>query len=165
MDKNSRPSDMAEEVAAAVPKEFQEAFTRVVKAGMKVMFSEDTHEIMLDALEGEGPLPEKIGSAMADLMGMLFEKSNQSMPPEVIIPAATYLLAKGSDFLEKVTEQEISGEDMALASEIMVQKLMTAFGIPEDALAKAGEAASQVAREEGEMAPAEEEMPPAEEGM
>jgi hypothetical protein len=130
--KSARPKDIASATADNIPKEFQEAFSRVVKAGMKVMFSDETHELMLDQLEGEGDLAEKVGMAVAGMMAMLFEKSNGTMPSEVIIPAATYLLAQGADFLEQVTGEELTPDIIADASEVMIRQLMQAAGADPD---------------------------------
>lgn len=130
--KSARPKDIASATADNIPKQFQEAFSRVVKAGMKVMFSDETHELMLDQLEGEGDLAEKVGSAVAGMMIMLYEKSNGTMPGEVIIPAATYLLAQGADFLEQVTGEELTPDIIADASEVMIRQLMQAAGADPD---------------------------------
>ena len=123
------PEQLAEKAAADVPEEFKEAFTKVVAAGMKVMYSDETHELMLDELEGEGPLEQRMGEAIAGLMRLLYEKSNQAMPTEVIIPAATYLLAKGVSFLKKVTGEALTPEVLGAATDIMVQSIMQNFGI------------------------------------
>lgn len=144
MDKQSaRPMDLAQQTAESVPKEFQEPFTKVVKAGMKIMFSEQTHDAMLDELQQEGDLADRIGSALADLMVFMYVKSNKTMPTEVIIPAATYLLSEGADFLEKVTGEEISADILANGMDIMIKKLMSRFGIDPNKYAQAFEGAAQ----------------------
>ena len=51
------------------------------------------------------------------------------MPGEVIIPAGTYLLSQGAEFLETVTEEEVKPEVIAVAMQIMIDKLMSGFGI------------------------------------
>lgn len=127
---NARPEAISEDVANNIPKEFQESFARVVKAGMKVIFSEETHGDIIELLnKNEGDIGEMLGSQIASLMGMLYQKSNQTMPGEVIIPAGTYLLSQAAEFLEKVTGEEIGPDVIALAMQTMVTTLMQAFGI------------------------------------
>lgn len=127
---NARPEAISEEISSSMPKEFQEAFSRVVKAGMKVIFSEETHDDIIQMLnQNEGDIGQVLGEQIAGLMSLLYKKSNQTMPPEVIIPAGTYLLAQAADFLEKVTKEEIGPEIIAEAMQVMIDALMTGFGI------------------------------------
>ena len=130
MDKTTgRPQQVASEMASSIPKNFEEAFSRVVKAGMKVMFSEQTHDLMIDELNQDGELSQRAGEAIAGLMALLFKKSNETMPPEVIIPSGVYLLAQAADFIEKVTGEEVTAEVMAGAIQVMNEKLMERFGV------------------------------------
>ena len=130
MDKTTgRPQQIASEMVGSIPKNFEEAFSRVVKAGMKVMFSDQTHDLMLDELKQEGELSQLAGEAIAGLMALLFKKSNETIPQEVIIPSGVYLLAQAADFIEKVTGQEVTAEVMAGAIQVMNEKLMERFGV------------------------------------
>ena len=131
-DFSARPKDLANEMADSVPKNLQEAFTRVVKAGMKVMFSEQTHDLMMQQLSQDGEMPQVLGEGMAGLMLTLYQKSNQTMPAEVIVPAGIYLLAQGADFLETIMGEEIPPEIMADSVEIMTGILMEKFGIKKE---------------------------------
>jgi hypothetical protein len=123
------PREIADQQAAEIPSNFQEAFSRVVKAGMRVMFSEQTHDLMIDQLSQEGDLADNVGKAIAGLMLMLYQKSNRTMPGEVIIPAGNYLLAEGADFIEKVTGEKITPDVMANAMQVMIDVLMDKFGV------------------------------------
>jgi hypothetical protein len=137
------PRQVADDMAAQVPKNFQEAFARVVKAGMRVMFSDQTHDLMLQQLEQEGDFGENVGKAIAGLMLLLFEKSNKTMPQEVIIPSGVYLLGEGGDFIEKVTGQEITPEVTARAMQVMMDTLMEKFGIDPKRMYEASAKAAQ----------------------
>jgi len=142
-----KPTDLAAETAAAVPPNLQEGFTRVIKAGMKVMFSEQTHDLMMEQLSQDGELPQVLGEGIAGLMLLLYQKSNETMPAELIVPAGIYLLAKGEEFLETLMKEEIPPEITAQAVEVMLNILMEKFGInPEQfngAMQKAMEGAYQ----------------------
>lgn len=138
------PREIADDMASQIPTNFQEAFTRVVKAGMKVMFNEQTHDLMIEQLQQEGDFAENVGMAIAGLMLLLYEKSNQTMPMEVIIPAGIYLLGEGGDFIEKVTQQEITPDVSATAIQIMIDTLMEKFGIdPKTVYSAAQKAAAE----------------------
>ncbi|PPD48389.1 MAG: hypothetical protein CTY14_02180 [Methylotenera sp.] len=127
---NPRPEAISEQISQSMPKEFQEAFARVVKAGMKVIFSEETHEDIIQLLsKSEGDIGEMLGGQIANLMAMLYQKSNNTIPGEVIVPAGIYLLAQASEFLEKVTDEEISPEIISVAMQTMIDSLMRGFGV------------------------------------
>lgn len=127
---NAKPAAMAETLEKQIPKEFHEAFARVVKAGMKVMFSKETHDDVIDLISNnQGNLGEVLGQQIANLMALLFEKSNGSIPGEVIIPAGMYLLTQGADFLEQVTGEEASADMIAEASQVFIDTTMGAFGV------------------------------------
>lgn len=127
---SGKPADIAEGVETQLPKQFHEAFARVVQAGMKVMFSKETHEDISELLsQNDADLGEMLGTQIASLMILLFKKSNKTMPNEVVIPAGTYLLAQGADFLEKVTGEEMPPEMIAQAMQVMIESLMSAAGV------------------------------------
>lgn len=127
---SAKPKDIGNEIAESLPKEFHEAFARVVRAGMKVIFSPETHDDVVEMLsQNQGDIGVAMGQQLASLMVMLYEKSNKTMPGEVIVPAGIYLLSEAEEFLEQVTGEEITPDITAVAMQTMIDTLMSAFGI------------------------------------
>jgi len=112
-----------------MPPELQEAYDRVVIAGMKVMFSDESHKMMLQFMDEEGPADEKLGKGIAGLMLILFKESNETIPPQVIIPAAVQLLMRAADFAKKSGMGEISNKDIAGGIELMIAIILEKFGV------------------------------------
>ena len=112
-----------------MPPEFQEAYERVVIAGMKVMFSKESHKLMLDELQKEGPIGQKLGMGIAGLMLLLFKESNQTMPPQVIIPAGVELLMQAADFIRNTKIEKITNADIGEAMEVMISTILQKFGV------------------------------------
>ena len=112
-----------------MPPELQEAYERVVIAGMKVMFSKESHKLMLDELQKEGPVGQKLGMGIAGLMLLLFKESNQTMPPQVIIPAGINLLSRAADFIRKSEIEKITNADIGEAMEVMISTILQKFGV------------------------------------
>ena len=112
-----------------MPPELQEAYERVVIAGMKVMFSKESHKLMLDELQKEGPLGQKLGMGIAGLMLLLIKESNGTIPPEVIIPAGINLLTRAADFIRKSKIEKITNADIGDAMEIMISTILQKFGV------------------------------------
>ncbi len=126
-----------------VPPQLQDAYQRVVLAGMKVLFSKDTNSMVQEELAKPGPMGQKLGQGIAGLMLLLFQQSNKTMPPQLLIPAGSYLLAQAADYAKK-TGQPVTNMDVAQGMEVMVDTLFSKFGVdPEKVMNAAGGAQQQ----------------------
>lgn len=112
----------------SLPDDLKEAYDRVVLAGMKVMFSDETHEAATAMLQGDGPVSQRLGEAITRLMGTLYEQSNGTMPPPVLIPAATELLVAAGDYLKKAGIEPVTDQDIGEAMNVMIETLLAKFG-------------------------------------
>ena len=118
-----------------MPPELQEAYERVVIAGMKVMFSKESHRAMLQEIQKPGRMDERLGKGIAGLMLMLFKESNETMPPAVIIPAGVNLLMEAVDFLRKSGLAKPTNADIGGGIEIMMSIILEKFGVAPDKMA------------------------------
>lgn len=116
-----------------VPEDMQEPLERIVLAGKKVMFSEETADMVQEALAGDGPIEDKLSEAIAGLMGLLWQQSNQTMPPQLVVPAAMILLAEAVDFLQGAGE-EITSAQYGDAIELTISRVLELFGVDQDML-------------------------------
>jgi hypothetical protein len=117
-----------------MPPELQEAYDRVVIAGMKIMFNKDSHKLVLKELQRKGPLSKKLGMGIAGLLLILFKESNESMPPAVMIPAGVKLLMQAADFLRETKLEKVTNKDIGDAMEVMITTLLQKFGAPPERL-------------------------------
>lgn len=115
-----------------MPPELQEAYERVVIAGMKVMFSKESHRVMLKELQREGPLDQRLGKGMAGLMLLLFKESNGTMPPAVIIPAGVKLLMEAVDFMRDTGIDNPTNAEIGNGMQIMIAIILEKFGVAPD---------------------------------
>lgn len=104
-----------------------EQLERIVIAGMKIMFSKETHQMMLDELNSEAPIVQKLSEGILKLMTLMLQQSNGTMPRDLIIPAAGILLARAVEFLVK-TGEEVTEDDFRMAMEEMVKLIMKQAG-------------------------------------
>ena len=128
---------------------------RIVLAGRRVMFDKTSHHLFLDQLDGPGTLAQKLGQGVAGLVSLLWQESKQSLPPQLLIPAGTVLVAVAADFL-KQGGMDVSDQDVAGGIEAMVTALFQAAGVDPDKVAAAGEKAGQGKAPTRAPAPAEE---------
>ena len=111
-----------------LPPDLKEAYERVVLAGMKVMFDESTHEMSLKAMQGDGPIEERLATAIAGLMGALVEQSNKTMPPQIIIPAGIELLVAAGDFIKQSGAEPIENAQIGEAIALFIQLVLEQSG-------------------------------------
>jgi hypothetical protein len=117
-----------------MPPELQKAYDKVVIAGMKMLFSKETHRIMLKELQRGGPLADRLGKGIAGLMLILYKESNATMPPAVIIPAGIELLMQAVDFLRKTGLEKVTNKDIGDGMEQMITIIAQKFGASPDKL-------------------------------
>src|SRR5512139_436096 len=84
-----------------VAPEDRESLARIVLAGQKVMFSEQTHKYMVEMLDKPGDMSGKLAYGIVELMGLLVEQSKGKIPPQLIIPAGSLLLLKACEFIAR----------------------------------------------------------------
>jgi hypothetical protein len=58
----------------------------------------------------------------------MYQKSNGTMPQELIVPAGIYLLAKGVNFIEKVTGEQVTSDVLSQAIQLMLDTLIEKTG-------------------------------------
>lgn len=111
-----------------VPQQMQQALQKIEMAGKKVMYSQETHGLVMQAMQGDGPWEMKIGKGIADLMSILFQQSNKTMPPQLIVPAAITLCCDAVEFLLDANQ---IGPDFNLgdALEAAVTQTLEKFGV------------------------------------
>lgn len=128
------PEQIAQKAESEVPENLKQAFVKVVAAGDAFMFNKKTHRHFLDTINQEGDLGENVGKAMGALLLMLYKQSNEQMPLEVAPQAGVVLIARGADFLEKVTGETITPDVMARAYETMIFFMGEKFNLPPETI-------------------------------
>lgn len=146
-----------------VPPQFEEAYKRVVVAGGKFMFDPRTHEQAIKGLEGDGPIGDRLGKAIAGLMALLFKQSNNTMPPQVVIPAGVDLLTQAAAFIQESKLEPMTVNDLSRALVVMMSEITRLFGGDgakvENAMSGGGVPDAQQAADEGQEGPAHEAAP------
>ena len=111
-----------------VPSELKPMYDKIVLAGMRIMFSKGSHQLLVDQLQKEGPLAEKISAGIVALMYMLWTQSNKSIAPQLIIPAATALTLRAFDYVQKTGDPEATKEVLGQSVEGALDGIMKGFG-------------------------------------
>lgn len=126
-----------QQIEAHIPPQFRAPVERLVLAGMKVMFSPQTHELaMRQVQESEDPAA---GAAIgvAALMSQLTSRVKGELPPPAIVPAALILLMEALAFLAEGGQVELTDEVVADATQDLAGYLMQKLGLTPDKVAAA----------------------------
>lgn len=133
--KPSGPVDVAPIIARAradIPPQLVEMFDKVVLSGMRIMFDSRSHHMTLEMLDKPGPLAKRISDGIITLIYMLWEKSNKSIPPQLIVPATVVLTLRAFQFLQQSKDPEATTDVLGEAVADAVQGVMDRFGATQD---------------------------------
>lgn len=131
---NTQLSPKAIEAQLHLDPQQKQQLQRIVAAGMKVMFDQQSHQMMLDSMQAPGPVPDKLGQGIAGLLGLLMQESKNSLPPQLLVPAGLVLIAHAAEFMNE-TGMPVSDEDFGNAVDVMVTTVLDAFGLDAERVA------------------------------
>lgn len=121
-----------QQVQAKVDPALQNAFQRIVTAGLKVMYSQKSHDMMVSELKAHGDPAEIAGNGVAKLLGLLMSQSKGTMPMKAGIPAGTVLLCEGLDFMEQAGLVKVDQNVLAKAMQAMSSSFLQLLGVTPD---------------------------------
>ena len=94
-----------------IPPELKDIVDRVVAAGMKVMYSDDMKEDILDEIKRDVPPAQKMAEATVGMVLMLDQRS-KGIPMAALFPVAMKLLDESAEILvaagQPVTQEDYS---------------------------------------------------------
>ena len=118
-------------MVTVMPPEMRDAYQRVVVAGKKMMYAPETaeaiHGIILD---DKIPMANKLGEGVANLVVMMDNQGNGTIPKDVLVPVGVTLMFEAADYLFEVG-MEVTEKDLSDAMEMMVYSIFEAYGVPQ----------------------------------
>ncbi len=133
-------------------------YDKAVLAGLRIMFDKKSHVMLIEQLDKEGPLPGKIAEGVIALMYMLWEQSNKTLPPKLLVPITFTLTLRAFEFCQMSGEQEATKETLGEAVDLTTTRIMKEFGVEEGQVEQLVQ--QQTAQVNGGQPPTE--QPPAE---
>jgi len=149
-------------IEAKVPEDMKRDYLAIIVAGMKIMFSPETHQIAVRALTEAAQsrsLPHAVALGTVTLMNMIYQESKGQMSIPASFPAAVVLMLYAFEFVEKMQPITITPQMIADATKVVTLGLMKLFGITQEKLAEGLDYARQ---QQGAAPPAAAEEMPAE---
>lgn len=106
---------------------------KVVAAGQKVMYSEQTREMAVQELK-QGTDPETVGAAVAKLAAILFNQSKQTIPMNVLLPATMLLLFEALEFLEEAGSLQLDAAQLGAYVQATASSFLQVLGVTPEKL-------------------------------
>lgn len=145
--------NVEQQVAAKVPQDQKERFDKIVLAGMKIMYSPETSEMMQSQLKKEGDPTENAGEGAAKLFGIMMHESKGTMPMAAAIPAMQVLLCEGLDFMEQAGMIEVTNDIIAESTKSMMGYILQMIGVKKEQMDKYMQAGMQASDAKSGAAP------------
>lgn len=121
--------DELEQMSNMMTGKIGDAYDRVVTAGMKMLYSPDNAKMMHELIEDQDvPVPNKLGEGIANLMVMMDNTGNGTIPKEVLFPAGVTLLFEAADYLFEIGV-EVTEDDLGKALELLIKGIFVGYGI------------------------------------
>lgn len=156
-----QPAFKKPDVGGFVPPETRDAVNRVVAAGMKLVYAPEAREKLMDEINRDTPVPQKLAEAVTGLMLLLDQKSNGGIPMAAIFPAAMTLLGEAAEILQ-TAGQAVTQTDYNEAAQMMFVLIGKKLGASDEQLMGAAEQATRGGEEEAGAPEEEQEEQPAE---
>lgn len=110
--------------------ELRDAYERVLVAGKKMMYAPETAEAIQGIiLDDAVPMKNKLGEGIANLLVMMDNQGNGTIPKDVLIPVGVSLMFEAADYMFECG-LEVTPEDLSDGMEMMVYSIYEAYGVP-----------------------------------
>jgi hypothetical protein len=124
-----------------VPPKDKNAYDRIVLAGMKVLFSKNTHSQIMQGVKEAQDKVTTAADGIVGLMGMLHKESRGTMPVGPMILAGMSLLMQALDFMEQAGMVQVDNAVLDTATQHYIETLLPKIGMtPEKIQAMLGQA-------------------------
>ena len=129
MIKNKILKQVVDGIEQKVEPEMRGAYDRIVTAGLKIMFGEETHDMMAKELEKEGDIATNVADGISRLIALLYVKSKETMPIPAAILASITLMAEALDFAERKMGVPVTNDVVDAAAEATAEQVLRKFGV------------------------------------
>lgn len=121
--------DELDQMAKMMDGKMGDAYDRVVTAGMKMLYSPENAKMMQEIITNEDvPIANKLGEGIANLLVMMDNTGNGTIPKEVLVPAGVALMFEAADYLFEIGV-EFTENDLGAALELLIKGVFVGYGI------------------------------------
>ena len=130
---NNSPVDVDAIISKiAITPNLKGIYDKAVLSGMRIMFDKKSHQAMLDQLEKGGDMAANIADGVVGLTYLLFQQSNKTLPPQIMVPLALTLTLRAFEFLQQSGDPQATPEVLGNAVDQAVHAVLAKFGVAPD---------------------------------
>lgn len=118
------PAEGAPEETGPDDARLQDAYERVVIAAGKVLYESPSHETVMETISSSVDVENGIAEAVTTVLLQLYEKSRGTMPGEVILPAATEVIAMALELAQAAGVEGAERADPQRIFELLISKFI-----------------------------------------
>jgi hypothetical protein len=110
--------------------ELRDAYERVLVAGKKMMYAPETAEAIHGLiLDDAVPMKNKLGEGVANLLVMMDNEGNGTIPKDALVPVGVALMFEAADYMFECGI-EVTPEDLSDGMEMMIYAIFEAYKVP-----------------------------------
>lgn len=143
-----------DDMASKVKPEHKDLFEKVLISGGRVMFDKRSHDMALEELKAEGPMEQKLSVGIMKLMAIVWEKSNNTLPQELLLPAAVAFTLMAYEYMQESGDPSVNPAMLSEAIDLTLEGIAQQMGSSMEEIAAAAQGGAPAAPEQG-AAPAE----------
>jgi hypothetical protein len=119
-------------IAERVPPKMRGELDRAVTAGLLIMHSPQSHQLMVKQLTKPGDPSANAGEGAAKLVVLLLNQSRGRVPMPVLVAAGQILLCEGLFFMAQAGQIQINNQTVAMATQEYASTLLQMLGVTPD---------------------------------
>ena len=117
-----------------VPAQSKSAFTRVVTAGLTILYSPQMEQMRAQRMAQVQDPAKDAGQGAARMLSNLYEQSKKTMPVEVMVPAAMIFAFEFLDLLAQAGKAQITPDLIDKTTQAVGDAVLPMFGVTPDKL-------------------------------
>jgi hypothetical protein len=122
-------------IQSKVPQNLQAGLQKVIHAGLTIMYSPKLAQQRNQRLAQTTDPAKDAGEGSARLVLNLYQQSNKTMPPELVVPAAMIFAFEYLDLIAKAGKAQITPDVIAKTTQAVADSVLPMMGITKDKLA------------------------------
>ena len=121
--------DELEQMRQMMDGKLGQAYDRVLTAGMKLLYAPESAEMVTNlVMDDQVPVANKLGEGIGNLLIMMDNQGNGTIPKEVIVPVGVALMFEAADYLFEAGI-DVTEEDLGKGLELLLTTVMTGYGL------------------------------------
>lgn len=124
---DTAPQEAAEGEAPPQDPQLAQAINKVIQAGLRILYSQETRKMLTDGLTQDAPIGDVLSQEVAGLMKVMDDRAQGKIPRKAIIPAAVALMQDLVAFVKETGIAQPTDDDMKAALQKVVLLLVDQF--------------------------------------